>query len=65
VLASLDFSPLHSEDQVWEVSIVLPLLDSLGAKMLSLEEVVSEQLEVEGHVLAKKVAEHMLTCFWS
>jgi hypothetical protein len=44
---------------------VLPLLDSLGAKMLSLEEVVSEQLEVEGHVLAKKVAEHMLTCFWS
>jgi hypothetical protein len=34
-----------------------------GAKMLTLEEVISEQLEAEGHVLAEKVAEHMLLCF--
>jgi hypothetical protein len=31
--------------------------------MLTLEEVISEQLEAEGHVLAEKVAEHMLLCF--
>jgi hypothetical protein len=44
---------------------VLPLLDSAGAKMLKLEEVVCDQLEVEGHVLAEKVVEHMLMCFRS
>jgi hypothetical protein len=33
--------------------------------MLRLEEVISEQLEAEGHVLAKKVAQHMLMCFQS
>jgi hypothetical protein len=44
---------------------VLPLLDSVGAKMLKLEEVVCDQLEVKGHVLAEKVVEHMLMCFRS
>jgi hypothetical protein len=33
--------------------------------MLKLEEVVYNQLEVEGHVLAEQVAEHVLPCFWS
>jgi hypothetical protein len=33
--------------------------------MLRLEEVISKQLEAEGHVLAKKVAQHMLMCFQS
>jgi hypothetical protein len=46
-----------------EVSVVLPLLDSTGAKMLKLEEVVGGQLEAEGHALAEAVAEHVLTCF--
>jgi hypothetical protein len=32
---------------------VLPVLDSMGAKMLMLEEIV----------LVEKVAEHVLTCF--
>jgi hypothetical protein len=32
--------------------------------MLRLEEVISEQLEAEGHVLVK-VAQHMLMCFQS
>jgi hypothetical protein len=41
------------------------LLDSTGAKMLKLEEVVYDQLEAEGRILSEKVAEHMLTCFWS
>jgi hypothetical protein len=47
------------------VSHVLLVLDSAGAKMLMLEEIISEQLEAEGHVLAEKVAEHVLTCFQS
>jgi hypothetical protein len=33
--------------------------------MLRLEEVVVNQLEAEGLVLAKKVVEHVLTCFQS
>jgi hypothetical protein len=44
---------------------VFPVLDSAGAMMLMLEEVVGEQLEAEGHVLAEKVVEHVLMCFWS
>jgi hypothetical protein len=61
----LGFNPLCSGEPVQEVSTVLPMLESTGAKMQSLEEVVSEQLEAEGHALAEKVAEHMLMCFWS
>jgi hypothetical protein len=37
--------------------------DSVGAKILKLEEVIGGQLEAEGHTLAKAVAEHVLTCF--
>jgi hypothetical protein len=48
---------------VEEISVVLPLLDSTRAKMLQLEEVIGSQVEVEGHVLAEEVAEHMLMCF--
>jgi hypothetical protein len=64
-LVPLGISPLHSREPVQEVSTALPLLDSTGAKMLKLEEVICNQLEAEGHVLAKKVAKHMLTCFRS
>jgi hypothetical protein len=52
-------------EPVQEVSTVLPLLDSAGAKMLKLEEVVYDQLEAKGRVLAEKVVEHVLTCFRS
>jgi hypothetical protein len=41
----LGSSPLHTRDPVEEVSTVLPLLDSAGAKMLKLEEVIGGQLE--------------------
>jgi hypothetical protein len=50
---------------VEEVSTALPLLDSAGAKMLKLEEVIGGQLEAEGRALAEAMAEHVLTCFWS
>jgi hypothetical protein len=65
VLVPLGFSPLLSEEPVQELSTVLPLLDSTGAKMLKLEEVIDEQLEVDGRALAEMVAEHVLTCFRS
>jgi hypothetical protein len=44
---------------------MLPLLDSAGAKILKLEEVVGEQLEAEGLALAEAVVGHALTCFRS
>jgi hypothetical protein len=44
---------------------MLPLLDSTGAKMSQLEEVIGGQLEEEGHVLAEAVMEHVLMCFQS
>jgi hypothetical protein len=64
-LVPLGFSPLYSWESVQEVSTTLPLLDSAGAKMLKLEEVICDQLEAEGRVPAEKVPEHMLTCFRS
>jgi hypothetical protein len=64
-LVPLSFSPIRFGEPTWEVSNVLPMLESAGAKMLRLEEVIGDQLEAEGCVLAKKVAEHVLTCFLS
>jgi hypothetical protein len=64
-LVPFDFSPIRSREPAREVSNVLPTLESTGAKMLRLEEVVVDQLEVEGHVLVEKVVEHVLTCFRS
>jgi hypothetical protein len=64
-LVPLGFNPICSGEPAWEVSNVLQVLESTGAKMLRLEEVVSDQLEAEGRVLAEKVAENVLTCFRS
>jgi hypothetical protein len=64
-LVPLGFVPLRIRNLVEEVSAVLPLLDSAGAKMLKLEEVIDGQLESEGCALAKAVAEHVLTYFQS
>jgi hypothetical protein len=61
----LYFSTLHSGELVQEVSSSLPLLDSVGAKMMKFVEVICDQLEAEGHVLVEQVTEHVLTCFWS
>jgi hypothetical protein len=64
-LVPLGFCPLSIRDPMEEVSTALPLLDSAGAKMLKLEEVIDIQLEAEGHALVKAVAEYVLTCFQS
>jgi hypothetical protein len=63
-LVPLIFSPLHAEDPVEEVNSALALLDSIGAKMLKLEEVIGGQLEAVGHTLATLVAEYVLSFFW-
>jgi hypothetical protein len=63
-LVPLSFSPLCFREPVLEVGSTLPLLDSIGVKMLKLEEVIYDQLEAEGHVLVELVVEHVLTCFW-
>jgi hypothetical protein len=47
------------------VSNVLPMLEFVGAKMLRVEEVIGDQLEAEGRVLAEKVVEHVLASFRS
>jgi hypothetical protein len=59
------FSPLRSRVPAQEVSAELPLLDSAGAKMSELEDVIASRLEAEGRILAEAVAEHMLLCFHS
>jgi hypothetical protein len=64
-LAPLSFSPVRSGEPAREVSNVLPMLDSVGAKMLMLEGVVSEKLEAKHRILAEKVVEYVLTCFQS
>jgi hypothetical protein len=59
------FSLVHSGEPVYEVSATLPLLDSMGANMTKLEEVIYDQLEAEGHALVEQVTEHVVTCFQS
>jgi hypothetical protein len=61
----LGFNPLCAGVLVEEVSAVLPLFDSIGAKMLRPGDIDGSQLEAEGHALVKAVAEYVLTCFWS
>jgi hypothetical protein len=63
-LVPLGFSPLCSGLLAQEVDVVLPLLDSAGAKMSQLEEVVGGRLE-EGRALVEAIAEHVLLCFRS
>jgi hypothetical protein len=61
----LGFRTLRTGDLMEEVTATLPHLDSAGAKMLKLEEVIDDQLEAEGRTLAKVVVEYVLTCFRS
>jgi hypothetical protein len=42
MLVPLGFNPLCSGEPVQEVSTALPLLDSKGAKMLKVKEVMGE-----------------------
>jgi hypothetical protein len=64
-LVPFGFSPLRSGVPVQEVSTELSLLDSAGAKMSELEDVIVSRLEAEGRILAEAVAEHVLLCFRS
>jgi hypothetical protein len=64
-LVPFGFSPLWSEVPAQEVGAELPLLDSAGANMLELEDVIASRLEAEGHILAEAVAEHVLLCLCS
>jgi hypothetical protein len=61
-LVPFGFSPLRSRVPAQEVNTELPLLDSTGAKMSELKDVVAGRLEVEGCILMEAVAEHMLLC---
>jgi hypothetical protein len=64
-LVPLGFRRLRVGDPVEEVSAALSFLDSAGAKMLKLEDVVGGQLDAEGRALAKAVVEYVRTCFHS
>jgi hypothetical protein len=65
VLASFSFSPVRIRDAAPEGSVVVPLLDSVGAKISQLEDAVGSHIEEEGCALAQAVAEHVLMCFRS
>jgi hypothetical protein len=62
-LVPFGFSPLRSGVPTQEVNVELLLLDSAGAKMSELEDVVTSRLEVEGRILVEAVVEHVLLCF--
>jgi hypothetical protein len=64
-LVPFSFSPLRSEVPAQEVSAELPLLDYGGAKMLELEDVVTNRLEVEGRILVEAVVKYVLLCLHS
>jgi hypothetical protein len=64
-LVPFGFSHIRSGEPTREVSDVLPTLESEGAEMLRLEEVIVDELEAKGRVQVEKVVEHVLTCFRS
>jgi hypothetical protein len=64
-LVPFSFSPLRSGVPAQEVSAELPLLDSTGAKMLELEDVIANRLEAECCILAEAIAEHVMLCLHS
>jgi hypothetical protein len=64
-LVPFGFSHIRSGESTWEVSDVLPTLESEGAEMLRLEEVIVDELEAKGHVQVEKEVEHVLTYFRS
>jgi hypothetical protein len=65
VLASFSFSPVRTGDAAPEGGVVVPLLDSAGAKISQLEDAVGSRIEEEGRALAQAVVEHVLMCFHS
>jgi hypothetical protein len=65
VLASFGFSPVRTGDAAPEGGVMVPLLDSSGAKISQLEDAVGSHIEEEGRTLAQAVAEHVLMCFRS
>jgi hypothetical protein len=64
-LVPFSFSPHRSGVPAQEVSAELLLLDSTSAKILGLEDVVTNRLEAECHILTEVVAEHVLLCLRS
>jgi hypothetical protein len=52
VLASFGFSPVRTGDTAPEGGVVVPLLDSAGAKISQLEDAVGSRIEEEGRALA-------------
>jgi hypothetical protein len=66
---SLHLCPLASAPRsgvpTQEVSVEQPLLDSVGAKMSELEDVIASRLEAEGRILTEAAAEHVLWCLCS
>jgi hypothetical protein len=64
-LVPLSFTPVCTGFPVQEVGVVLPLLDSAGAKISRLEEAIGDELEAEGRMLAQAVVEHVMLCFHS
>jgi hypothetical protein len=65
VLASFGFSPVRTGDAAPEGGVVVPLLESAGAKISQMENAVGSRIEEEGRALAQAVAEHVLICFRS
>jgi hypothetical protein len=64
-LVPFGFSPFRSGVPAQEVSAELPLLDSIGDKILKLEDVIASRLEADGRILAEAAAEHVLLCLHS
>jgi hypothetical protein len=65
VLASFGSIPVRTGDAAPEGGVVVPLLESAGAKISQMENAVGSRIEEEGRALAQAVAEHVLICFRS
>jgi hypothetical protein len=64
-LDALGLSPIQVAEAPPSLGAVLPVLDSAAERLRHLESAVLDRLETEGRVVARGMAEYILTCFWS
>jgi hypothetical protein len=64
-LDALGLSPIQFAEALPSLGAVLPVLDSAAERLRHLESAILDRLETEGRVVARGMAEYILTYFWS
>jgi hypothetical protein len=64
-LDSLELNPIQVAEAPPSLGAILPALDSAVERLRRMESTVLDRLETEGRVVARAMAEYILTCYRS